>query len=126
MNSSENIADNVAFEPSDTQPIYFTDGAVDAVKKAISQDGQEGDGLRVAVLGEGCSGYQYGLSFEQAANGDDTVIDFSGIKVYVDAASVPLLMGTIVDFVTTEHGTGFKFNNPNAKRKCGSCGGGCG
>lgn len=107
--------------PSDEQPIRITPPAVDAIKNAISQEGESGDGLRVSVVGGGCSGYQYSLDFEKEPRMDDTVLTFGEVSIFVDSISVGYLRGTTIDYVSGLNGTGFKFNNPNAKRTCG-CG----
>jgi len=73
------------------------------------------------VVGGGCSGYQYNLDFDKEARMGDTTISADGINIYVDAISAGYLKGTVIDFVSGLQGTGFKFNNPNAKRTCG-CG----
>ncbi|RME58868.1 MAG: iron-sulfur cluster assembly accessory protein [Candidatus Dadabacteria bacterium] len=109
------------FEPSDEQPIMLTAAAVKAVKEAIKEEGEEGDGLRVSVIGGGCAGYQYNLDFEKEARAGDITMDFDGVTVYIDPVSAGYLKGTVIDFVSGLNGTGFKFNNPNAKRTCG-CG----
>lgn len=109
------------FIPSDEMPISFTPAAVEAVKNAIKEEGQPGDGLRVSVVGGGCSGYQYNLDFEREGRMDDLTLDFDGVTIYLDPISAGYLRGTVIDFVSGLQGTGFKFNNPNAKRTCG-CG----
>lgn len=114
-------ADSNGFIPTEERPIDLTPAAVDAVKNAISQEGEEGDGLRVSVVGGGCSGYQYGLDFEKAPRMDDITISYEGVQIFIDPVSAGFLKGTVIDFVAGLQGTGFKFNNPNAKRTCG-CG----
>ena len=118
--SSEN-SKTTAFIASDEQPIMLTDSAVEAVRKALEEEGEEGDALRVSVTGGGCSGFQYALGFEKEAREDDLVLDFDGVKVLLDSISAGYLNGTVVDYVSGLNGTGFKFNNPTAKRTCG-CG----
>mgnify|MGYP000873747502 CR=1 FL=1 len=110
-----------SFTGSDEQPILLTDAAIDAVKNAISEEGEAGDSLRVSVVGGGCSGYQYNLDFEKEPRIDDHVLSFGDVKVLIDPISAGYLKGTVIDFVSGLNGTGFKFNNPNAKRTCG-CG----
>lgn len=78
-------------------------------------------GLRVSVVGGGCSGLQYSLELDDGPREDDAVYEFEGVRVFVDPASVPYLAGTSVDYVDGLHGAGFKFVNPNADRTCG-CG----
>lgn len=109
------------FVPTDEQPILLTNSAVDAIKNALSQEGQPGDGLRVSVIGGGCSGYQYNLDFEKEARIDDITLSFDGVTVYLDSVSAGYLKGTVIDFVNGLQGAGFKFSNPNARRTCG-CG----
>lgn len=109
------------FTPTDDKPLHLTDGAVAAVKNAITQEGQPGDGLRVSVVGGGCSGLQYNLDFEREERMGDVVLNFNGVQIYVDSVSAGYLKGTVIDFVSGLNGTGFKFNNPNARRTCG-CG----
>jgi iron-sulfur cluster assembly accessory protein len=107
--------------PSEDRPVHLTPSAISAVRDAIKAEGQEGDGLRVAVIGGGCSGYQYNLDFDQEVRMGDLELDFDGVKILVDQVSAGLLNGTVIDYVSGLNGTGFKFNNPNANRTCG-CG----
>ncbi|MCB0336779.1 MAG: iron-sulfur cluster assembly accessory protein [Bdellovibrionales bacterium] len=109
------------FIGSDEQPILLTPAAVEAVRKAIEEEGEPGDGLRVSVVGGGCSGYQYNLDFEKEGRIGDLNLDFGGVTIFVDPISAGYLKGTTLDYVSGLQGTGFKFNNPNAKRTCG-CG----
>lgn len=113
--------DSNGFTGSDEKPILLTPSAIEAVKNALKEEGEAGDGLRVSVVGGGCSGYQYNLDFEKEARMGDLSLDFDGVKVFVDSVSAGYLKGTVIDFVSGLQGTGFKFNNPNAKRTCG-CG----
>jgi len=115
------IPGDAGFIASDENPIHLTPSAVAAVKNAIKQEGQEGDSLRVSVVGGGCSGYQYNLDFEKESRMTDLVLEFDGVKILVDPVSAGYLKGTVIDYVSGLQGTGFKFNNPNAKRTCG-CG----
>jgi iron-sulfur cluster insertion protein len=119
----KNIAGDSAgdFIPSDEMPIFFTDAAVEAVSKALKEEGEEGDFLRVSVVGGGCSGYQYGLDFDKDERMGDLALDFNGVKIVIDPISAGYIRGTVVDYVSGLHGTGFQFKNPNAKRTCG-CG----
>ena len=109
------------FVPTEETPVWFTPSAIEAVKSAISQEGQPGDGLRVSVVGGGCSGYQYNMDFDKESRIGDITLEFDGVNIFIDSVSANYLMGTVVDYVSGLHGTGFKFNNPNAKRTCG-CG----
>lgn len=119
--SSSNSESNAPFIASDECPVLFTDAAIDAVRNAIKEEGEAGDSLRVSVVGGGCSGYQYNLDFDKEARMDDLVIERGDVKILIDSISAGYLRGTTVDYVSGLHGTGFKFNNPNAKRTCG-CG----
>jgi iron-sulfur cluster assembly accessory protein len=101
--------------------LTLTDNAIKAINRFIAGADNGAEGLRIQVSGGGCSGLQYGLKLEQAANSDDTVVEAGGVKVFVDPASVPSIEGVTVDFVESMEGSGFKFTNPNAKNPC-SCG----
>jgi iron-sulfur cluster assembly accessory protein len=114
-------ADTGGFIPSDENPIFLTDKAIEAVKKAIAEEGEGGDSLRVSVVGGGCSGFQYQLDFDKETRMDDTVLDYDGVKILIDPISAGYLKGTTIDFLSGLNGSGFKFNNPNAQRTCG-CG----
>ncbi len=105
----------------ETPPVLLTDKAVEAVRNALKEENREGEGLRIAVVGGGCSGFQYSLQFETEEREGDVTWDLGDLKVYLDAMSAPYLQGATVDFVTGPGGTGFKFDNPNAVRRC-SCG----
>ena len=102
-------------------PVILTSKAIAKVKEIMSQQDPAPAGLRVGVVGGGCSGFSYSMSFENAPGMMDKVFDMDGLKVYVDATSVMYLNGCIVDYVETLEGAGFKFENPNVKSTCG-CG----
>ncbi len=102
-------------------PITLTPNATAKVKEIMAQQNPVPAGLRVGVVGGGCSGFSYSMQFENSAGMMDKVFDFDGLKVYVDATSVMYLNGCIVDYVETLEGAGFKFENPNVKSTCG-CG----
>ena len=102
-------------------PITLTPNAVAKVKEIMAQQNPVPTGLRVGVVGGGCSGFSYSMQFENSAGMMDKTFDFDGLKVYVDATSVMYLNGCIVDYVETLEGAGFKFENPNVKSTCG-CG----
>lgn len=120
-NGTTNVIGDSGFEASEDQPILLTDPAVEAVRAALKEEGEEGDFLRISVVGGGCSGYQYGLDFDKEERMGDLALDFDGVKVVVDPVSAGYLRGTVVDYVSGLNGTGFQFKNPNAKRTCG-CG----
>jgi iron-sulfur cluster assembly accessory protein len=104
-----------------TMPITLTSNAVAKVREIMAQQNPVPAGLRVGVVGGGCSGFSYSMSFENAPGMMDKVFDMDGLKVYVDATSVMYLNGCIVDYIETLEGAGFKFENPNVKSTCG-CG----
>lgn len=96
--------------------------AVARVKVLIGRERRpEGAGLRVSVVGGGCSGLQYSLGLEDAPTDEDTIYLIEDVRVFVDPTSAPYLAGMKVDYVDGLHGAGFKFVNPNADRTCG-CG----
>ncbi|HTY62588.1 MAG TPA: iron-sulfur cluster assembly accessory protein [Acidobacteriota bacterium] len=100
--------------------ITLTPLAIDKVK-AILEERKEEAGLRVAVIGGGCSGFQYQMTLEKNSSDGDEIIEMNGLKVFVDSRSLLYLNGTEIDYVDGENGSGFKFENPNAKAACG-CG----
>ena len=101
--------------------LTLTDSAIKAINRFIAGSESGAHGLRIQVSGGGCSGLQYALKLEQAANKDDVVVESGGVKVFVDPATAPSIDGVTVDFVESMEGSGFKFTNPNAKNPC-SCG----
>ena len=101
--------------------IQLTETAVNKVKEIAGMQDPIPSGLRISVVGGGCSGFSYSMGFEASPGMLDKVYDFSGLKVYIDQASMLYLDGAEVDYVETVEGSGFKFNNPNVKTTCG-CG----
>ena len=101
--------------------LWLTDVAVEKVKEVLAREGLTQGGLRVSVVGGGCSGFQYNLSLDPAARDDDTIIEQDGVKLFVDPISQQYVHGTVLDYVNGLHGAGFKLLNPNATRTCG-CG----
>ena len=101
--------------------INLTPTAAVKVKEIMSMQTPVPVALRVAVVGGGCSGFQYHMAFENQTNDSDEVVDFNGLKVAVDQMSSMYLEGVEIDYVETLEGAGFKFNNPNVKSTCG-CG----
>lgn len=107
---------------SPEQPVQLTAKAAQMVKLTRNEEGlDESYGLRVAVVGGGCSGFQYALDFTDQARDDDFVHEVDGLTVYVDGVSARYLRGTSIDYVMGMAGAGFKFNNPKAVGSCG-CG----
>ena len=101
--------------------IELTETAVHKVGEILDQQNPKPAGLRIAVVGGGCSGFQYSMAFENTNGPLDKVYNFNGLKVFVDQASMLYLDGVKVDYVETLEGAGFKFDNPNVKSTCG-CG----
>ena len=95
--------------------------AVAQVKTVIQQNGFEGYFLSIRVIPAGCSGMGYDLNLIKEAKADDVTFEQDGVKITTDAMSVQYLGGTLVDYVSSVSGAGFKFSNPNAKSTCG-CG----
>jgi iron-sulfur cluster assembly accessory protein len=101
--------------------IQLTDTAVSKVKEVLETQDPKPSGLRISVVGGGCSGFSYSMGFENDPGLLDKVYDFGGLKVYIDQASMLYLDGAKVDYVETPEGSGFKFDNPNVRTTCG-CG----
>ncbi|MGH9358138.1 MAG: iron-sulfur cluster insertion protein ErpA [Terriglobia bacterium] len=99
----------------------ITPSAVEKVKEILTQQMPQPIGLRVAVVGGGCSGFSYQMNFENDTNPIDKTFEFDGLKIFVDQASLLYLKGTKIDYVESLTGSGFKFENPNVKSTCG-CG----
>jgi iron-sulfur cluster assembly accessory protein len=100
--------------------VALSASAAARIKSVVSGE-PEGAGLRVAVEGGGCSGFQYEIGVAQAANADDLVIERDGARLFVDPVSLPFLLGSEVDWVDELIGASFKVKNPNATSSCG-CG----
>ena len=111
---------NVPAAPK-AQPLSLTPTALTKVREIMAQQNPVPAGLRIGVVGGGCSGFSYSMSFENNAGMMDKTFNFDGLKVYVDATSIMYLNGCVVDYVETMEGAGFKFENPNVKSTCG-CG----
>jgi iron-sulfur cluster assembly accessory protein len=110
------LADNVQ-----TDTIFLTPTATQAVRELLDKRNLEGYALRVFVSGGGCSGFQYGMALEGNVRPTDLSWDYEGVKVVVDEISINYLRGCTVDYVDDLMGSGFKIENPNAVSTCG-CG----
>jgi len=104
----------------ETSIINMTPAAADKVRELLAQENDPSLGLRIFVAGGGCSGLQYGMTLDEAQDGD-TVINLDGFNVLVDEMSVGYINGSEVDYVDSLMGAGFSVNNPNAVSSCG-CG----
>jgi iron-sulfur cluster assembly accessory protein len=101
--------------------VQLTETAIVKVKEILDTQEPKPTGLRISVVGGGCSGFSYSMAFENAPGMLDKTYKFDGLNVFVDQASMLYLDGAEVDYVETLEGSGFKFNNPNTKSTCG-CG----
>lgn len=102
--------------------ISMTKNAENKVKEILSDQPDSYAGLRIQVVGGGCSGFSYRMGFDKTYSEDkDQIFEFDGLKVFVDRSSLLQIEGAEVDYVEGLHGAGFKFNNPNATGTCG-CG----
>jgi iron-sulfur cluster assembly accessory protein len=103
-------------------PVRLTDKAAAMVRETIERENLTGSGLRVAVVGGGCSGFQYSLDIDKDERPGDLTFEVNGVKVLVDPMSSMYLMGVEIDYLEGQFGqSGFSFKNPNAKATCG-CG----
>ncbi|MEN9756538.1 MAG: iron-sulfur cluster insertion protein ErpA [Pseudomonadota bacterium] len=104
-----------------TNPIIFTDSAATKVNTLIEEEGNPQLKLRVYVSGGGCSGFQYGFTFDEEVNEDDTQIEKNGVTVLIDSMSISYLTGAEIDYKEDLSGAQFVIRNPNATTTCG-CG----
>ena len=104
------------------EQVVITDAAAEQIRELILDEGSDFAGrLRIYVQGGGCSGFQYGFTFDEVQNEDDYVFEKNGIEVLVDAMSLQYLLGSVIDYKKTLAGSNFSISNPNAKSHCG-CG----
>ncbi len=107
---------------ADQNIIQFTATALTQMKEIMAKDETPNIlGVRVAIAGGGCSGFMYDIFIENEVDEDDKVIEYDGIKFFIDKASLPYLKGVEVDYTSSMLESGFKFSNPNATKSCG-CG----
>ena len=102
-------------------PLVFTDSAADKVKSLIEEEGNADLKLRVFVTGGGCSGFQYGFTFDEVVNEDDTTMERNGVTLLIDSMSYQYLAGAEIDYKEDVEGAQFVIKNPNATSTCG-CG----
>jgi iron-sulfur cluster insertion protein len=102
-------------------PLVFTDNAADKVRQLIDEEGNPALKLRVFVSGGGCSGFQYGFSFEEDRQEDDTAMEKNGVTLLIDPMSYQYLVGAEIDYQENVEGAQFVIKNPNATSTCG-CG----
>lgn len=104
-----------------TTLLTMTDAAANEVRTLIAQQERDDLALRVYVSGGGCSGLQYGMALDENIEPGDEVFEINGVKAVVDSTSLRYLAGSVVDYIQTDMGGGFKIENPNATKSCG-CG----
>lgn len=102
-------------------PLVFTDSAADKVAELVAEEGNPELKLRVFVQGGGCSGFQYGFTFDEVVNEDDTSMSKHGVTLLIDAISLQYLLGAEIDYKDDLQGAQFVIKNPNASTTCG-CG----
>ncbi len=102
-------------------PLIFTDSAANKVKDLIDEEGNPALKLRVFVTGGGCSGFQYGFTFDEEVSEDDTAMEKNGVTLLIDAMSYQYLLGAEIDYQENIEGAQFVIKNPNATSTCG-CG----
>lgn len=106
---------------SNDVPLQFTDAAANKVKALVSEEENDNLKLRVYITGGGCSGFQYGFTFDEKVNEDDFTIEKNGVALVVDPMSLQYLIGGTIDYIEGLQGSRFIVENPNAKSTCG-CG----
>ena len=121
MNDLKGIEMNAVVENLSAAPFVFSDSAVEKVKTLIIEEGNPDLKLRVFVQGGGCSGFQYGFTFDEIVNEDDTKIEQDGVTLLVDSMSYQYLVGAEIDYKEDLEGAQFVIRNPNASTTCG-CG----
>jgi iron-sulfur cluster insertion protein len=102
-------------------PLLFTENAASKVKQLIEEEGNNNLNLRVFISGGGCSGFQYGFTFDELINEDDTIMEKNGVKLLVDPMSFQYLIGAEIDYQENIQGAQFIIKNPGATSTCG-CG----
>jgi len=106
---------------AEATPIIFTDSAANKVRELIEEEGNAELKLRVFVTGGGCSGFQYGFTFDEECNDDDTTMEKNGVTLLIDPMSYQYLVGAEIDYSEGLEGSQFVIRNPNATTTCG-CG----
>ncbi|ANN79544.1 iron-sulfur cluster insertion protein ErpA [Bordetella flabilis] len=115
------VTETVDLQAPPPAPIVFTDAAAAKVKDLLAEEGNPELKLRVFVQGGGCSGFQYGFTFDEVINEDDTTLDKAGVQLLVDPMSFQYLVGAEIDYKEDLEGAQFVIRNPNATTTCG-CG----
>lgn len=118
MTSSNTVP---SYQDAEQAPLVFTGAAADKVRELIAEEGNPALKLRVYISGGGCSGFQYGFTFDEERAEDDLALDRDGVILLVDPLSLQYLAGAEVDYTESLSGAQFVIRNPNAKTTCG-CG----
>ncbi len=118
---AENFQALSSTESEPPVPLVFTDNAANKVKELVDEEGNPELKLRVFVQGGGCSGFQYGFTFDEFVNEDDTQMMKNGVSLLIDAMSLQYLAGAEIDYKDDLQGAQFVIKNPNATTTCG-CG----
>lgn len=106
---------------TNVNPLIFTDSAATKVRELIDEEGNDALMLRVFISGGGCSGFQYGFTFDENISEGDAIIENEGVKLLIDPMSIQYLMGAEIDYTEGLEGAQFVIRNPNAATTCG-CG----
>ncbi len=112
---------NEAIVETDGKVLTITEKAVNKIKELLAKENKQGHGLRIQLIPGGCSGFKYEFAFDNETTEEDAIIEEQGIKVYIDKESMSFLKGSLIDYIDSLQGSGFKVSNPNAKSTCG-CG----
>jgi len=116
-----NAVTEVLLDDAPPVPLIFTDSAALKVRELVDEEGNPDLKLRVFVQGGGCSGFQYGFTFDEVVNDDDTQMAKNGVTLLIDAMSLQYLVGAVIDYKEDLEGAQFVIKNPNATSTCG-CG----
>ena len=115
------IVNDMNTTTEETQALVFTDAAAVKVRELINEEGNDALMLRVFISGGGCSGFQYGFTFDENISEGDTVVANAGVKLLIDPMSIQYLAGAEIDYSEGLEGAQFVIRNPNASTTCG-CG----
>ena len=115
------VTETVDLQAAPPIPLVFTDAAAAKVKDLLIEEGNPDLKLRVFVQGGGCSGFQYGFTFDEIVNEDDTTMEKNGVQLLIDSMSYQYLVGAEIDYKDDLEGAQFVIKNPNATTTCG-CG----
>lgn len=124
MTEMQNAVENAVQPPAEAAMpgvLVFTDAAALKVRALIEEEGNPDLKLRVFVSGGGCSGFQYGFTFDEVTNEDDTAMEKNGVTLLIDPMSYQYLVGAEIDYQEALEGAQFVIKNPNAQTTCG-CG----